>query len=158
MPVTPALAAPTAAASSAAATLAATTPEGLVRSIYAHYLETAPDTEVGFDFTDPAVAKVHFDAPLAKLLVADGKSETPKLDFDPFVDGQDFEVKSVAYTTQASGKTATVVAEFQNFDEQKRITFSLVRLGANWRISDVRWDEEPKATLLQLLKSKRQAQ
>lgn len=144
------------AAPPAAAPAAAQTPEALVKDVYQHYLETAPDTVVGFDFADPNVAKSYFDPLLAKLVAADAKADEPKLNFDPFIDGQDFEIKAVTYTTKLSTKTsAVVVAEFENYDEKKIITFKLVRTAAGWRIADVQWGGNPQTLRLMLGKPSR---
>ncbi|MEP9375797.1 DUF3828 domain-containing protein [Aquabacter sp. CN5-332] len=115
-------------------------PDAVVRALYQHYLDTRPDTAVAFDYTDPSVAKDYFDPALAKLLVADGKRDEARLDFDPFVDGQDFEITSVDYATKTvSSKEAQVSAQFQNFDEKKTVTYKVVRTPAGWRIADVLW-------------------
>lgn len=115
-------------------------PEMLVRSLYRHYLETSPDSYVAFDYSNPTVAKAYFDAALTKLLVADGKREQSRLDFDPFVNGQEFEIKSVDYETRQSGpKEAMVQARFTNFDQDTLVIYKMVRTSAGWRIADVLW-------------------
>lgn len=138
-------------ATTPAAAAVAPTAEGLVRALYQKYLETAPDTVVGFDFTDPAVAAAYFDPALSKLVVADAKSDQPRLNFDPFIEGQEFEIKAVAISAKNVTKTgATVIAQFDNFDEKKTVTFKMVRTTAGWRIADVQWDRNPQ-TLRALL-------
>ncbi|GGF44700.1 hypothetical protein GCM10007301_00270 [Azorhizobium oxalatiphilum] len=147
---------PASAQQAPAAQTAAQTPEGLVRDLYQNYLETAPDTDVGFDFTEPAVARRYFDGSLAALVVADAKSAEPKLDFDPFVDGQDFEIKAVSTrTTLSTGSTATVEADFENFDERKHLTFKLAKTKAGWRISDVEWGGDRQSLRQMLTKTRR---
>ncbi len=145
----PATAAPATTPAGAAAT--APTAEGLVRALYQKYLETAPDTVVGFDFTDPVVAAAYFDPALSKAVVADAKSGEPRLNFDPFIEGQEFEIKAVAISAKGVTKTgATVIAQFDNFDEKKTVTFKMVRTSTGWRIADVQWDRNPQ-TLRALL-------
>ncbi|MEW6255193.1 MAG: hypothetical protein AB1592_04495 [Pseudomonadota bacterium] len=115
-------------------------PEALVRSLYRHYLETSPETYVAFDYTNPEIAKSYFDPALTKLLVADGKREQSRLDFDPFVNGQEFEIKAVDYETRnTSAKEAMVTARFTNFDQDTLVIYKLVRTPAGWRIADVLW-------------------
>lgn len=115
-------------------------PEAPIRSLYRHYLETTPDHFVSFDYTNPAIAKEYFDPALAKLVVADGKREQSRLDFDPFVNGQEFEIKSVDYETRQSGpKEAMVNARFTNFDQDTLVIYKMVRTPAGWRIADVLW-------------------
>ncbi|QTL03844.1 DUF3828 domain-containing protein [Aquabacter sp. L1I39] len=126
-------------------------PDMVVRDIYKHYLETEPERLIPFDYTAASTTKAYFDAALAKLLVADGKRAEPRLDFDPFVDGQDFEIDKVSLATTAiSPKEATVTARFLNFDEPKLITYKLVMTANGWRIADVQWDgaRESLRTLL----------
>ena len=123
-----------------AAPAASGAPETVVRDIYKHYLETEPERLIPFDYTAPATTRAYFDAVLAKLLVADGKRGDPRLNFDPFVDGQDFEIDRVALATTAlSPKEATVTARFLNFDEPKLITYKLTMTADGWRIADVQW-------------------
>lgn len=115
-------------------------PESLIRALYRHYLETTPDSYVAFDYTNPTIAKEYFDPALTKLLVADGKREQSRLDFDPFVNGQEFEIKSVDYETKPSGsKEAMVSARFKNFEQDTLVIYKLVRTPAGWRIADVLW-------------------
>lgn len=114
-------------------------PESLIRALYRHYLETTPDSYVAFDYTNPTIAKEYFDPALTKLVVADGKREQSRLDFDPFVNGQEFEIKSVEYETKPSGKEAMVNARFTNFDQDTLVIYKLVRTPAGWRIADVLW-------------------
>ncbi len=116
------------------------TPEAVVRALYQHYLDTQPDTLVAFNYVDPGVAKDYFEPTLAKLLVTDGGLEEPRLEFDPFVDGQEFEISSVDYVAKPiSAKEAQVTAQFNNFDERKTIIYKLLRTQVGWRISDVSW-------------------
>jgi hypothetical protein len=136
---------------SAQAGQAGQTPDAVVRALYQHYFDTAPETVVSFDYTDPATTKAYFDPALAKLLVADAKRAAPRLDFDPFIDGQDFELSPVTYQTKTvSPSEVLVTAQFLNFDETKSIIYKVVRTGAGWRIADVQWGggREPLRTLL----------
>ncbi|MFG1399637.1 DUF3828 domain-containing protein [Roseixanthobacter pseudopolyaromaticivorans] len=114
--------------------------DAVVRALYQNYFDTAPETAVSFDYNDPATTKAYFDPTLAKLLVADAKRAEPRLDFDPFIDGQDFELSPVTYQTKAvSPGEALVTAQFQNFDENKSIVYKVVRTSGGWRIADVQW-------------------
>ncbi|MFG1428765.1 DUF3828 domain-containing protein [Roseixanthobacter glucoisosaccharinicivorans] len=129
-----------ASAQAAQASQSEQTPDAVVRALYQHYFETAPETAVSFDYNDPATTKAYFDPALAKLLVADAKRDAPRLDFDPFIDGQDFELSPITYQTKnVSRSEALVTAQFLNFDETKSIVYKVVRTGAGWRIADVQW-------------------
>ena len=73
-------------------------PDGVVRDIYKHYLETEPARLIELDYTAPDVTRALFVPDLARALVADGRRPDPRLNFDPFVDSQDFEIEKVDLT------------------------------------------------------------
>lgn len=124
----------------AAGTQPAQGPDSVVRALYQHYLETRPDAVVAFDYTDPDVAKAYFDPSLIKLIVADSKRDQTRLDFDPFVDAQEFEIKAVDYETKMSSpREALVTARFDNFEQTTTVTYKLTRSSSGWRITDVLW-------------------
>ena len=79
-----------------AASAQAPGPESIVRLLYQHYIDTTEGLVFAFDYTDPVVASNYFAPTLAHLLVADAAEGTHQLDFDPFVNGQDFDIKAVA--------------------------------------------------------------
>ncbi|MFG1462608.1 hypothetical protein V5F77_06870 [Xanthobacter sp. DSM 24535] len=114
--------------------------DAVVRALYQNYFDTAPEAVVSFNYYDPAAAKSFFDPTLAKLLAADAKRDAARLDFDPFIDGQEFELSPVTYQTRVvSPKEALVTAQFLNFDETKSIVYKVVRTASGWRIADVQW-------------------
>lgn len=115
-------------------------PDAVVRALYQHYLDTRTDSEVAFDYTNPDVAKTYFDPSLVKLIAADSKRDTSRLDFDPFIDGQEFEIKSVDLETKmTSPREAVVTAHFDNFEQATTVTYKLARSSSGWRITDVLW-------------------
>lgn len=129
-----------------ASALAATAPEHIVRLLYQHYIDTPAGLVISFDFKDPVVASNYFDPTLARLLVADGVQDSPELDFDPFVNGQDFEVKAVDLETHMlADDKAEVTAHFKNFDADETRIFTVVRTKRGWRIADVRGEDEEKS-------------
>ena len=92
-----------------------------------------------------------YEPSLAALLIEDQKiaakrNEVGLLDFDPFVDAQDFEIKNfdIAVSDDAPGK-ATATVKFVNFDKPKVIVLALVKLSDGWRIHDITWQrDDPK--------------
>jgi uncharacterized protein DUF3828 len=91
---------------------------------------TEPVTKL-FDLNDQAIKK-HPD-------------EVACIDFDPGLDAQDFDQKSVSKTLKLSekldGDNAEVTATFSLFsegDESKReMVWSLKKIGGKWKISDI---------------------
>lgn len=118
-------------------------PDNIVRLLYQHYIDTTTGLVFAFDYTDPVVASNYFDPALARFIVADARDGDPRLDFDPFVNGQDFDIKAVELETHMlSDDTAEVVASFKNFDEAESHSFTLVRTKRGWRIADVHLEGE----------------
>jgi hypothetical protein len=82
-----------------------------------------------------------------------------KLDGDPFIDAQDWEIKSfdVAIKDAAPGKASATVT-FTNLGTPKTIVLDLVTIKNDWRIYDVTWLRDGKpSTLRELFGLKRAA-
>lgn len=57
---------------------------------------------------------------------------------DPFLSGQDGEIKNLALSMAGgNGETATVVARFKSFGSPVEVRFDLRREGGAWRIDDI---------------------
>ena len=122
------------------------TPEAFLRGIYSPY----PD----HDFKgQPFWLVDRFFAPdLARAIEADmreakRRGEVPKLDGDPFVDAQDWDIAKLAISVTADGTTATGRVRFENQGRPMEITLDLVRTAMGWRIADIR---APSGTLSEL--------
>jgi hypothetical protein len=113
------------------------TPEALLTALYKPY-------SVPFDQFDWAS---YDEAPLRSTalnaLFAKDKAETPdgdigRLDFDPFVDGQDYDLSGLTIGKPViAGDTAKVEVTFKNFDQAEDMMFSLVKEPDGWKIDDV---------------------
>jgi len=84
-----------------------------------------------------------FSQRLRALLEADRKAtpdgEVGRLDWDVFVNGNDFVLSKVKVALLAKSVTqATVQAHFDNHRQPQAITFDLVREDGAWRIDEVR--------------------
>lgn len=83
---------------------------------------------------------------LMKLIDADAnaaakRQEVPTLDGDPFVDAQDFEIKSFTVDIKELGPskaTATIGFKNEASRENKPVVLDLVKVGGQWRIDDFR--------------------
>ena len=77
-----------------------------------------------------------------------------KLDADPFLDAQDWEIEGVevAVRDTAAGKARATVS-FKNLGQPQTVILDLVKLKQDWRIADITWDR--KATLRGLLTGKK---
>lgn len=78
-----------------------------------------------------------------KALVAESAARTPKdevgpLDFDPFINAQDYEIKKLAIgTPQVAGDHADVQVKFANFDVNETLMFHLLKEADGWKIDDI---------------------
>ena len=64
--------------------------------------------------------------------------ELPIIDFDPYINAQDYELSDLVVSHPAiAGDTATVVVSFLNFGEPQDIRFTLVRRVEGWKIDDI---------------------
>ena len=58
----------------------------------------------------------------------EANGEVGRLDFDPYIDGQAYQI---------TGDTATVEVTFKNFDTAEDLTFTLVKEADGWKVDDV---------------------
>jgi hypothetical protein len=125
-------------------------PEALITAIYQTYTDIAP----GEDGT-PNVEGV-YSKRLQALIDKDAK-ETPegevgRIDWDVFVDGQDWqltELKIVPISQDAA--RAEVRATFKNFGEPRDILYTLVLEDGYWRIDDIQETLKPRWTMSKIL-------
>jgi uncharacterized protein DUF3828 len=123
----------------AAAQAAEPSAESFVAAIYDSY--KGKDGR-GVALATDAQVRRYFTPELAAMIIKDrrdARGEVGKLDGDPFVDAQDWQIDRVAVTvghTAADRATATVA--FDNGRPQT-VVLELVKLKAGWRISDIAW-------------------
>ena len=124
--------------------------ENFVKGIYANYTGTGM-TALGVPLDSEAVINRYFDPSLAKLILDDRKAagdDVPTLDGDPFINAQDWEIKALVVHVDDNGPgKATATVRFKNFGEDKTIKLSLVRVGAQWKISDIEYFGADAGTL-----------
>src|SRR5262249_760122 len=84
-----------------------------------------------------------FRSKALNALFAQDAAETPegdigRLDFDPYIDGQDYVItKFKIGKPLITGDTATVEVTFKNMDLPEDLKFSLVKEGEGWKVDDV---------------------
>jgi hypothetical protein len=116
--------------------------EAFVHGIYKNYQGTGMQA-LGVPLDNEAVVRKYFEPSLAQMILKDRASageEVGALDGDPFIDAQDWEIKglTIAVVDNGPGK-ATATVTFRNFNENKTIKLSLVKIGGAWKISDINW-------------------
>ncbi|HUA19168.1 MAG TPA: hypothetical protein VMB25_10525 [Bryobacteraceae bacterium] len=93
---------------------------------------------------------------LAKLFREDekrAKGEVGCLEFNFWVNGQDFKISRLAITSEEPGPDRkTVIAKFRNIDRREEIHFDFRRNAGRWMLDDVHSLLGDKWTLSQILK------
>jgi hypothetical protein len=124
------------------------TPEAFLRGIYTPYpnqdFKGQPFWQVDRFFVPDLARAIEADMREAKR-----RGEVPRLDGDPFVDAQDWDIAKLAITVEAEGPKATGLVSFENQGKPTEIKLDLVRTGMGWRIADIKW---PSGTLSELYK------
>lgn len=123
-------------------------PKGLVEYAYAPYLNEAdPFPDDPTEIYSPTLKQL-WDEMAAKSEA----SEAPIIDFDPMINGQDYEVTDfVVADPVIEGDSATVVVSFTNLGEPQELHFELIRRAEGWKIDDIESTGENAWRLSELL-------
>lgn len=125
--------------------------EAFLHDIYSQY-GGANTPGVALD-TDEALNR-YFEPDLVALLVKDmdeanKNNEVPKLDGDPFIDAQDWDITQLSIAIAEAGTDrAEATVTFQNFKQPKTVKLDLIKLGGQWKIHDIHWAEGSLRELL----------
>jgi hypothetical protein len=129
-----------------------------VDTIYNSYKGQAGN---GIPLASAATIRRYFEPALAALIIKDQKEaesrgDAPALDGDPFVDAQDWEIKSfdIAIEDLAANKARATV-KFQNFDKARTVNLDLIKLREGWRIADITWHRDGESSTLRALFTQR---
>jgi len=108
------------------------TPEALLEAFYQPYFTD--------DFADDESA---FRSVALNALYAADEKNTPAgelgaLGFDPYVDGQDYQLSNLVIgDDEISGDEAVVEVSFDNFEQPVALSYELVFENGSWKIDDV---------------------
>jgi hypothetical protein len=110
------------------------TPKALMEAVYAPYLKT--------DFDWGSIDEAQFRSKALNALFEkdqkEANGEVGRIDFDPYVDGQDYELTSLTIGAPTiTGDKATIEVKFKNMDMEEDMVFALVKEGGGWKIDDV---------------------
>ncbi len=126
------------------------TPEDMLRGLYAQYDghahgHDAHRVDVKAMMT-PQLA--HAYARVTRAVAGDA----PPLDWDIFVNGQDYDVQHLNLSTAQAGKGETVTAAFDNLGQPVTVIYAFAHTPGGWRIDDIRYPPDrtfPKGFSLQ---------
>lgn len=108
------------------------TPDALIEAFYAPYFNgDFPEDET--QFRSAALQALYDnDAEITQ------EGEMGALSFDPFIDGQDYEVTDLVIGAAGiAGDYASLDVSFNNFGQPRILTYELVREDGGWKIDDV---------------------
>jgi hypothetical protein len=141
----------------AASVAHAASAQDFLQSIYAIYQKSDKALDIGSE----RKAARYFVASVAKLIGEDigtsaKRNEVGKLDFDPFIGGQEWsptriELKVLA---GATAERATGTARFTPPGEKTptTVTLDLAKTASGWRIADIHWAGQPDSLVAILTK------
>jgi hypothetical protein len=125
------------AARAKAQSLQAQSPQTFLQSIYEPYLKTdfkgQPYWQVDRFFVSALARAIDADMREAKRRV-----EVPKLDGDPFLDAQEWDIENLAISVKADGPKATGEVSFDNFGKRTQVALDLIQTPVGWRIADIK--------------------
>jgi hypothetical protein len=68
----------------------------------------------------------------------ESNGEVGRVDFDPLVDGQDYDITKLKIgTPMAAGDAATIDVTFDNFETPEHLEVTMVNEGGAWKIDDI---------------------
>ncbi len=113
--------------------------EAVVRGIYAPYLRHRVDSPTPHPDleTHPALSQSLRALLQAASTVVPVDAQPETMGCDPFVDAQDWNLPSVALTSNATPGGATVTATFLAGTAPTTVTYRLIREGRSWRVDDI---------------------
>ena len=133
------------------------TAKTFVEKIYASYVGSAQKGANGVQLDKAQDIKRYFTPGLASLILDDEaaahkRGQPPTLDGDAFVGHQDWNIADLTVDVKEAGAKATATVSFTNFGKSEKVLVELLRVGADWRIADIQWDDA--STLRGLFKKK----
>ena len=111
----------------------------------------------GVALDEEKTVRRYFEPSLAELMLKDQqdaahRDETPTLDFDPFVDGQDWDIAAFSIAVSDGGADkASATVTFNNFGKPSKVVLDLVRIKGDWKITDITWTPHDKPNSLRAL-------
>lgn len=121
-----------------------TSPDAVIKDLYkVHDQDLKAETDRILSGKNRTFLDKYFDKNLADLIWQDLTSSTDEigvLDFDPFYNAQDFDIKNlVVNAAKIAGRKATVAVSFTNFKRKESLTYSLIERNNVWKISDIKY-------------------
>ena len=111
------------------------TPQDLLTALYAPYAKG--DSFDWSKWDESKFRSSHLNELFAKDL-KEANGDVGRLDFDPYIDGQDYQITDLTFgEAMITGTTAKVEVTFKNFDAAEDLMFTLVEEADGWKVDDV---------------------
>jgi len=111
------------------------TPKDLLTALYAPYAKG--DSFDWSKWDESKFRSTHLNELFARDL-EEANGGIGRLDFDPYIDGQDYRITGLKFGDPTiAGDTAKVEVTFKNFDTPEDLMFTLVKQTDGWKVDDV---------------------
>ena len=122
------------------------TAKSFIEKIYASYVGSAQKGANGVQLDKAEDIKRYFTPGLASLILDDEaaaqkRGQPPTLDGDAFVGHQDWDIANLTVDVKETGAKAKATVSFTNFGKTEKVTVELLKVGPEWRIADIQWDD-----------------
>jgi hypothetical protein len=122
------------------------TAKTFVEKIYSAYVGSAQNGANGVQLDNAADIKRYFTPGLASLILDDEaaaqkRGQPPTLDGDAFVGHQDWDIADLTIDVKEAGTKAKATVSFTNFGKSEKVLVELLKVGTDWRIADIQWDD-----------------
>jgi len=125
-------------------------PVALLTAIYKTYTDIAPGEDAVPGLS--GVCSKRLQALLDKDEKETAEGDVGRIDWDLFVDGQDWQLTELKIVPALKEATrAEVRATFKNFGEPRDILYTLVLENGHWRIDDIQETLKPRWTMSKIL-------
>ena len=116
------------------------TPKALLDYAYKPYFAETFSDDAKDDGENPVLYSQALNTAIAKARAATNEDDVGPIDFDIFVNGQDYELHDLqigAPTQETAGEAADVPVTFRNFDQPESLVFHVVKENGGWKINDI---------------------
>jgi hypothetical protein len=124
----------------------AQTPDSVVKELYKiHDQDMKGNEDRILSGKNRKMIDKFFDKTLADFIWKDLTTHTDEvgvLDFDPFYNAQDFEIRGFSIgQAKISGGKASITVKFTNAGRKDTLIYSLTRQKKDWKISDIKYTD-----------------
>lgn len=120
--------------------------EAFLNAIYSAYKGSSDKGAKGIPLNSDETIQRYFEPSLAAEMIKDAaeakkRGEAPKLNGDPFIDGQDWEIPRFTIAVKEAGADKAVgTVTINNFGKDIAIILNLVKPTDGWRIANISWE------------------